>query len=263
MRRRFSAAAAAAAAGGGGALSGVGAPDAVGGRGQTGGCLPGVGSAACGVVAGERGCGSRESERESKRECESARGGLGQPQPSSSGAVCAADVGRACGSSGSSVGGGEGTGEGVPTTTATTMETSDVAAPVESETPLGDHDASAVRKPCSVGERAPAGGGEKVRHRAPAGAAGGSGGSIVEAGLPVPAGVKRRVRIGGLDVELDSEEALKRHTMVFVGGEGRQLSNILLRCAGCVDRVRYDPSLPGGQRVVQDTGKGNKDLMRR
>lgn len=81
--------------------------------------------------------------------------------------------------------------------------------------------------------------------------------------LPTTAGIKRRFRIGGLGVELDSEEELKRHTLVFVGGEGRQLSNVLMRCAGCVDRIRYDPSLPLGQRVVEDTGKGNKDLMRR
>eukprot|EP00903_Cladosiphon_okamuranus_P014029 g13046.t1 len=74
---------------------------------------------------------------------------------------------------------------------------------------------------------------------------------------------KRRVRIGGLGVELESEEDLQRHTLVFVGGEGRQLSNVLMRCAGCVDRVRYDPALPPGQRVVGDTRKGNKDLMRR
>lgn len=73
----------------------------------------------------------------------------------------------------------------------------------------------------------------------------------------------RRVRIGGLGVELESEEELQRHTLVFVGGEGRQLSNVLMRCAGCVDRVRYDPSLPEGERVVGDTRKGNKDLMRR
>ena len=81
--------------------------------------------------------------------------------------------------------------------------------------------------------------------------------------VPAVVAAKRRVRIGGLGVELDSEEALQRHVLVFVGGEGRQLSNIVLRCAGCVDRIRYDPVLPAGQRVVQDTGRGNKDLMRR
>ena len=74
---------------------------------------------------------------------------------------------------------------------------------------------------------------------------------------------KRRVRIGGLGVELESEEDLQRHALVFVGREGRQLSNVLMRCAGCVDRVRYDPALPPGERVVGDTRKGNKDLMRR
>lgn len=78
-----------------------------------------------------------------------------------------------------------------------------------------------------------------------------------------PPSEKRRVRIGGLGVELESEEELQRHVLVFVGGEGRQLSNVLMRCAGCVDRVRYDPALPPGQRVVGDTRKGNKDLMRR
>eukprot|EP00752_Nemacystus_decipiens_P011623 g10318.t1 len=74
---------------------------------------------------------------------------------------------------------------------------------------------------------------------------------------------KRRIRIGGLGVDLESEEDLQRHTLVFVGGEGRQLSNVLMRCAGCVDRLRYDPALPPGERVVGDTRKGNKDLMRR
>lgn len=74
---------------------------------------------------------------------------------------------------------------------------------------------------------------------------------------------RKRLRIGGLEVGLESEDELKRHSVVFVGGEGRQLSNVLLRCVGCVDRLRYDPTLAPGQRVIQDARKGNKDLMRR
>lgn len=71
------------------------------------------------------------------------------------------------------------------------------------------------------------------------------------------------VRIGGLGVEVESEESLKGYTVFFVGSEGRQLTNILLRCAGCRDRLRYDPSLPKGRRLAAETGRGNRDLMRR
>lgn len=71
------------------------------------------------------------------------------------------------------------------------------------------------------------------------------------------------IRIGGLGVEIGSEEALKNHILFFVGREGRQLSNVLLRCAGCRDRLRYDPSLPPDERLIADTGTGNRDLMRR
>lgn len=74
---------------------------------------------------------------------------------------------------------------------------------------------------------------------------------------------RKRFRIGGLEVALESEDELKRHRVVFVGGEGRQLSNVLLRCVGCVDWLRYDPTLPSGHRVIQDARKGNRDLMRR
>lgn len=74
---------------------------------------------------------------------------------------------------------------------------------------------------------------------------------------------KRVIRIGGLGVELDSEEALKDSTVVFVGSEGRQLTNVLLRCASSRHRMRYDPSLPKEGRLVADTRRGNRDLMRR
>ncbi|CAB1109292.1 unnamed protein product [Ectocarpus sp. CCAP 1310/34] len=96
-------------------------------------------------------------------------------------------------------------------------------------------------------------------------APGGEVAALPTAGPPAPLSCqqKRRVRIGGLGVNLESEEELRRHTLVFVGGEGRQLSNVLMRCAGCVDRMRYDPCLPPGDRVIGDTRKGNKDLMRR
>ncbi|CAN0049340.1 unnamed protein product, partial [Laminaria digitata] len=231
--------------------------------GKTAGCCrPGAASSGCGV--GADGCCSRE---ESERKNDSVRG-VGQ-QPSRE-APCAG--GGACGCRGSGGGGGNRGGEGVREEVSIPTAKSDVTASAGSETPLDD-DASAVRKPCTIGKHALGGGGEGVSPAAAAAAVavaaeevvtvGGEGGSAVVAELPVAVDAKRRVRIGGLDVELDSEEALKRHSLVFVGGEGRQLSNILLRCAGCVDRVRYDPSLPVGERVVQDTGKGNKDLMRR
>lgn len=74
---------------------------------------------------------------------------------------------------------------------------------------------------------------------------------------------KRAFRIGGLGMELESEEALKEHAVIFVGAEGRQLSNVLLRCSGCRHRMRYDPSQPPADRLVEDTRRGNKDLMRR
>ena len=94
------------------------------------------------------------------------------------------------------------------------------------------------------------------------GASGGSAASrsSLEAPLVVSG---TRFRIGGLVVGLESEDALKQHSLVFVGREGRQLSNVLLRCTGCMDRLRYDPALPPGQRVIQDAKKSNRDLMRR
>lgn len=74
---------------------------------------------------------------------------------------------------------------------------------------------------------------------------------------------RRTIRIGGLGVGLESEEALERCTLVFIGPEGRQLSNILLRCSSCRRRMRYDPSRPVADRLVADSRVGNRDLMRR
>ncbi|CAM9199138.1 unnamed protein product [Discosporangium mesarthrocarpum] len=75
--------------------------------------------------------------------------------------------------------------------------------------------------------------------------------------------VRDFMRIGGLGVPIGSEDELRRHRIAFVGGEGRQLSNILLRCSGCPMRARYDPARPTGERLFMEATRGNRDLKRR
>ncbi|CAM9550992.1 unnamed protein product, partial [Choristocarpus tenellus] len=70
------------------------------------------------------------------------------------------------------------------------------------------------------------------------------------------------LRIGGLGVGVRSEEELRKCSVVFIGGEGRQLSNVLLRCCGCRVRVRYDPCKAKGERLIKEAMRGNRDLMR-
>eukprot|EP00611_Tribonema_gayanum_P012579 TRINITY_DN231_c0_g1_i1.p1 TRINITY_DN231_c0_g1~~TRINITY_DN231_c0_g1_i1.p1 ORF type:complete len:629 (-),score=84.78 TRINITY_DN231_c0_g1_i1:40-1926(-) len=77
--------------------------------------------------------------------------------------------------------------------------------------------------------------------------------------------------IVGLTVQGITEAMLHQCSVLYIGGEGRRLSNVLMRCAGCVGRWSYDPRQPGGTldgkqrtgRLREEVAGANRDLMRR
>ncbi|CAN0036445.1 unnamed protein product [Ectocarpus fasciculatus] len=219
------------------------------------------------AAAAGRGCGATSTRGQGEGSAEGGKSDRGPPCAGASAGAEEATTGGCCRSSdaenaGCSTGG---QGAGHPPSREGALGGQGGAAqrePSEPSAAVASNDTSAPPRPASETDTCTPG--------QSAGAAPGTGGAaaLSAAGPPPPplsssCQQKRRVRIGGLGVDLGSEEDLRRHTLVFVGGEGRQLSNVLMRCAGCVDRMRYDPCLPPGERVIGDTRKGNKDLMRR
>jgi diphthamide biosynthesis protein 2 len=72
------------------------------------------------------------------------------------------------------------------------------------------------------------------------------------------------IAIAGLRVDgISCEDDLNTTAMFFIGQEGRQLSNALMRCGGCVMKFSYDPERPLDLRVRDESAGGNRDLMRR
>ncbi|KAG5181794.1 putative diphthamide biosynthesis protein [Tribonema minus] len=79
------------------------------------------------------------------------------------------------------------------------------------------------------------------------------------------------VVIVGLTVQGITEAMLQQCSVLYIGGEGRRLSNVLMRCAGYIGRWSYDPRQPGGSldgkqrtgRLREEVAGANRDLMRR
>eukprot|EP01084_Bolivina_argentea_P280393 479517_1 len=74
-----------------------------------------------------------------------------------------------------------------------------------------------------------------------------------------------RVTIAGLCLRIEGgEEALSRYSLLFVGGEGRQLSNALMRCAACKGiKQSYDPCRLQKDRLRNESTSVNRELMKR